>query len=43
MRDRDLKTAIQFWKSGEPLPLHIADRLMARGYDIPTLQRRYER
>ncbi len=36
-----LRLARLYWAAGEPLPLDVEVSLMALGYDVPSLQRRY--
>ena len=36
-----LNTAIMHWKRGYPLPVDLAMKLAALGYDVPALERRY--
>jgi hypothetical protein len=36
-----LTTAISLWRAGRRISMVLAQRLMAEGYDIPSLERAY--
>lgn len=38
-----LQSAIMHWKRGHPLPVDLAMKLAAIGYDVPKLEARYSR
>jgi len=37
----DLELAIVYWQYDQPLPLDIASRLLAYGYDVEKLEEKY--
>ncbi|WP_172807263.1 hypothetical protein [Endozoicomonas ascidiicola] len=37
----DLELAIVYWQNDQPLPVDIASRLLAHGYDVEKLEEKY--
>lgn len=36
-----LEQALFYWNQGLPIPLDLAARLMAEGYDVPALEAKH--